>query len=105
MKRSFCFYVYIATNNRHTVLYTGITNNILQRQFDHEAKTNKNSFTAKYNVSKIVYYEFFSDVRIAIAREKQIKAGSRQRKICLINNLNPEWRDLIKEEDLSKFIK
>lgn len=104
MKRDFSFYVYMATNCRHTVLYAGVTKNIFQRQFDHEIKTNQQSFTARYNVDKVVYYEFFSDANSAIAREKQIKSGSRQKKIDLINSLNPEWKDLVKE-NIDDFIK
>jgi len=94
MKREFRFYVYILTNRRHTVLYTGVTNNIWQRQFYHQTKVSSTGFTARYNVDCLVYYETFTNIRTAIAREKQIKAGSRQKKIDLINGLNPEWRDL-----------
>ena len=98
MKNEKYYQVYISTNNpRHTVLYTGITNNIFNRDHQHKQKINKTSFTAKHNVNKVVYYETFTNVHNAIAREKQIKAGSRQKKIDLINSINPEWRDLIEE--------
>jgi putative endonuclease len=91
------YYVYIATNLRHTVLYTGVTNSIFERSFQHKNKINKKSFTARYNVEKVVYYETYTDVHRAIAREKQIKGGSRAKKIILINKLNPEWKDLVEE--------
>ena len=91
------FYVYINTNIRHTVLYTGITNNLLNRNSQHKEKNSKLSFTAKYNVDKLVYYEVFEDVNYAISREKQIKNLLRRKKIDLINTLNSEWKDLIKE--------
>lgn len=94
MREERYYFVCISTNQRHTVLYTGVTNNILNRDNQHKEKINKKSFTAKYNVDKTVYYETFNDIRDAITREKQIKAGSREKKIDLINSLNPEWKDL-----------
>ncbi|MGC1374846.1 MAG: GIY-YIG nuclease family protein [Anaerolineales bacterium] len=87
------YYVYILTNSRHTVLYTGVTNDLQRRVWEHKNKTGS-VFTKKYNVDQLVYYEVGDDINIAIAREKQIKAGSRQKKIDLINSLNPEWKDL-----------
>ena len=90
------YYVYINTNIRHTVLYTGVTNNLLNRNNQHKEKNSKISFTAKYNVDKLVYYEFFEDVSYAISREKQIKNLLRRKKIDLINTINPEWKDLAK---------
>jgi putative endonuclease len=89
--------VYISTSKRHNVLYTGVTNNILERNNQHKTKLNKESFTAKYNVNKIVYYETYDNINDAIAREKQIKGGSRQKKINLINSINPNWKDLVEE--------
>ncbi len=89
--------VYISTNKIHTVLYTGVTNNILNRDNQHKTKINKKSFTAKYNVNKVVYYETYSNISDAITREKQIKAGSRKKKIDLINSINPNWKDLVHE--------
>jgi putative endonuclease len=84
------------TNSRHTVLCTGVTNDSLRRVEEH--KNNKGTtFTKKYNVNKLVYYECGDDINIAIAREKQIKAGSRDKKIDLINSMNPEWKDLSEE--------
>ena len=93
-KKEFC--VYIMTNSRHTVLYTGVTNDLLRRVEEH--KSGKGStFAKKYNVNKLVFYESGDDINIAIAREKQIKAGSRKKKIDLINSVNPEWKDLSEE--------
>jgi len=92
-----CYFVYISTNQRHTVLYTGVTNNLLNRDHQHKIKLNKNSFTAKYNVNKVVYYETFTNINNAIIREKQIKNLVRRKKIKLIESINPEWKDLVKE--------
>jgi putative endonuclease len=88
--------VYILTNSRHTVLYTGVTNNLERRLSEHKGKIGS-AFTKKYNVDQLVYFECGDDVGAAIFREKQIKAGSRQDKIDLINSINPEWKDLSKE--------
>ncbi|HLF20352.1 MAG TPA: GIY-YIG nuclease family protein [Bacteroidota bacterium] len=90
------FYVYIMTNQRNTVLYTGVTNDLERRVSEHRTGETK-GFTKKYNVNKLVYYEIFEDPQTAIDREKQIKAGSRQKKVNLINRFNPEWRDLSDE--------
>jgi len=88
--------VYILTNERHTVLYTGITSNLKTRVYQHKEKVLP-GFTSRYNVGKLVYYEMFEDATAAIMREKQIKAGSRSKKVDLINSLNPGWRDLYDE--------
>ena len=88
--------VYILTNSRHTVLYTGVTNNLERRLSEHKTKLGS-AFTKRYNVDQLVYYECGDDINTAIAREKQIKAGSRQAKIDLIKSINPEWKDLSKE--------
>jgi len=88
------YYVYILTNQKNTVLYTGVTSNIPTRAEQHKEKQDKKSFTARYNADKLVYYEIFKDINTAIAREKQIKAGSRKRKVELIEKLNPEWKEL-----------
>jgi putative endonuclease len=90
------FYVYIMTNFLHTVLYTGVTNDLKRRTFEHKSR-NGRGFTSRYNATKLVYYEVFVDAYGAIAGEKQIKAGSRQKKIDLINKMNPEWKDLYDE--------
>ncbi|HEY6041015.1 MAG TPA: GIY-YIG nuclease family protein [Anaerolineae bacterium] len=87
------FYVYIMTNKGDTVLYTGVTSNLQRRVWEHKEKIIE-GFTKRYNITKLVYYEVFEDGRSAIAREKQIKAGSRQKKIDLINRMNSGWRDL-----------
>ena len=87
------YYVYIATNRNNRVLYTGVTNNLERRIYQHKNKLVE-GFTSKYNVTRLVYYEMTEDVYEAISREKQIKAGSRRRKIDLIESMNAEWRDL-----------
>jgi putative endonuclease len=79
-----------------TVLYTGVTNNLKRRIWEHKEKLIE-GFTQKYRVNKLVYYEVADDILGAIAREKQIKGGSRQKKIDLIDQMNPEWRDLYDE--------
>jgi putative endonuclease len=88
------YYTYILTNKNHTVLYTGVTNNLPRRVEEHRTGRNKTSFTHRYNVTILVYFEEYSNIIVAIAREKQIKAGSRQKKLDLINSINPEWKDL-----------
>lgn len=87
------YYVYILTNWNNEVLYIGVTNNIARRVFEHKEKL-VDGFTKKYNVNKLVYVESCEDVRDAIAREKQLKGGSRKKKIDLIVADNPEWNDL-----------
>jgi putative endonuclease len=87
------FYVYIMTNKYNTVLYTGVTNNLNNRVMEHKSKTGS-KFTAKYNIQKLVFYECFLYINDAIAREKQIKAGSRQKKIDLVERTNKNWEDL-----------
>lgn len=91
------YQVYIATNKSNTVLYTGVTNNLIRRMEEHRSKMNSKSFTARYNIDKLVWYEQYTDIVEAIAREKQIKAGSRKKKLQLIEKLNPEWSDLFEE--------
>ncbi len=84
------------TNAHHTVLYTGVTNNLARRVYEHKNGIGS-VFTRRYNVHKLVYYEVGNDIKAAIAREKQIKGGSRKKKIDLINGFNPEWKDLYEE--------
>ena len=91
------YYVYILTNYKNTVLYTGVTNNIEKRVMEHKNKIDKKSFTAKYNIGKLVYYETTENIKVAIEREKQIKAGSRLKKLMLIEAMNPNWKDLSEE--------
>ena len=88
------YYIYILTNKNNSVLYTGVTNDLKKRLYEHKNKLFPNSFTAKYNVEKLVFFEITSDIKSAIAREKQIKAGSRKKKIDLIESQNPIWEDL-----------
>ncbi len=90
------YYVYILTNSNNRVLYTGVTNDLKRRVYEHKEKLVK-GFTKKYNVSKLVYYEVCEDIYGAISKEKQIKAGSRKKKIELINSVNEEWKDLYDE--------
>lgn len=87
------YFVYILSNQRHTVFYTGVTNDIEQRVFDHKGRLNK-SFASKYNCDCLVYYEEFGIIDEAIAREKQLKRYPREWKQNLINQLNPDWKDL-----------
>jgi putative endonuclease len=81
------------TNKNNTVLYTGVTNDLKRRVYQHKHYMCK-GFTKKYNIIKLVYIEVFQDAYNAITREKQIKAGSRRKKLELINSINPEWKDL-----------
>ena len=90
------FYVYIMTNKGSTVLYTGVTNNLKRRVYEHREML-ADGFTRRYKINKLVYYEVFEDIENAIVREKQIKGGSRQKKIELINTMNKEWRELYEE--------
>ena len=90
------YFVYILTNAWNTVLYTGVTSDLKARIYQHREKLLP-GFTSRYNVWKLVYYETGYDAAGAITREKQIKAGSRQSKINLINGMNPEWRDLYED--------
>src|ERR1700743_915581 len=92
IKRGGC--VYIMTNNRHTVLYVGVTSELISRVWAHKNKTYPKSFTAKYNCDKLVYYQFYPHIEEAIAIEKTTKGGSRASKIQLVNAMNPEWKDL-----------
>ena len=104
--RQYC--VYIMTNTHNTVLYTGVTNNLQRRVLEHKSGTGS-KFSSKYNVDKLVYFECGDDVNAAtpalqrtqcgasVAREKQIKAGSRKKKMDLVNSTNSEWKDLFDE--------
>jgi len=87
-------FVYILTNKNNTVLYIGVTSDLKSRVEKHKNRTYKGSFATKYNCDKLVYFEKFSSIAQAIEREKQIKAGNRQRKVDLINSMNEAWRDL-----------
>ena len=96
MKRELHPCVYIMTNKYNKVLYTGVTSNLFKRVNEHKEKLVE-GFTSRYNVTKLIYYEEFETMPEAIAREKQIKGGSRQKKLDLVKSKNPEWKDLYDE--------
>ncbi|MDR1468733.1 MAG: GIY-YIG nuclease family protein [Spirochaetaceae bacterium] len=86
-------YIYILFNKRNGTLYTGVTSDLVKRIYEHKTKATE-GFTAKYGTDKLGYYEEWGDIVSAIEREKQIKGGSRKKKLALIENMNPEWEDL-----------
>ena len=88
------YYVYMMTNKFRNVLYTGVTRDLIRRVYEHREHLDKDSFTAKYKVTKLVYFESTSDVKAAIEREKQIKSWNRDRKNQLVESMNPEWVDI-----------
>ncbi|MBI3616148.1 MAG: GIY-YIG nuclease family protein [Candidatus Omnitrophica bacterium] len=90
------FYVYIVSNKRHTVFYTGVTNDLVRRVYEHKEKLTE-GFTKKYNANHLVYFEQFSDPEEAIFREKQLKDYRRSKKMALIMKLNPGLKDLFYE--------
>lgn len=90
------YYTYIMTNRTHRTLYTGVTNNLKRRVYEHKNGTS-DGFTKKYHENMLMYYEIFDSIEYAIRREKQIKNYSRENKEKLINSLNSEWRDLYLE--------
>lgn len=90
------YYVYILTTLKNTALYTGITNDLVRRVYEHKHNLVE-GFTKRYMVHKLVYYDYVEDVISAIEREKQIKSWVRQKKIDLINKFNPDWHDLYEE--------
>ena len=92
-------YVYILTNKNHTTLYVGVTSELESRIKKHRSKFYPTSFTARYNLIRLVYVESFQMIGDAISREKQLKAGSRQKKVELIESINPKWKDLFDEID------
>ena len=87
------YYVYILTNKSHSVLYIGVTNNLECRLFEHKNHL-ISGFTDRYNVERLVYFEYTKDVRTAIEREKELKGWTRKRKEALIDSVNPQWKDL-----------
>jgi len=95
------YYVYILTTIRNSVLYTGITNDLYRRCSEHK-EGNIPGFTKKYNVNKLVFYEIYDSVEMAIAREKQIKGLSRGKRINIINNFNPGWEELFDKRSIIK---
>ena len=88
------YYVYILSNNHKNVIYIGVTNDLIRRVYEHKNHLDKGSFTSRYNVENLVYFEATTDVESAIAREKQIKGWNRKRKEKLIEAKNPNWNDL-----------
>ena len=90
-------YFYIMTNAHHTVLYCGATDDLYRRAQEHKNGVYSNSFTKRYNIHKLVYFEAYSLIADAFGREKQIKTGSRKKKIALIESTNPEWKDLFEQ--------
>ena len=94
VEKEYC--VYIMSNAHNTVLYTGVTNDLARRVYEHKNGIGS-AFVKRYNVHKLVYYEMGDNIHSAIAREKQIKGGSRQKKFDLINKKNPAWKDLYEE--------
>ena len=89
------YYVYILANRTKTI-YTGVTNNLQRRIFEHKHLMTK-SFAYKYKLTKLVYYEVGRDIKVAISREKQIKGWLRKKKVALIESVNPEWKNLSEE--------
>jgi predicted GIY-YIG superfamily endonuclease len=93
MKKEYSYYVYILASQRNGTLYIGVTNSLFTRTFQHRLKENSKSFTTKYNISKLVYFENYQYINDAIAREKQMKKWERRWKIELIEKENPTWKD------------
>lgn len=93
MRVAYNFYVYMLTNRWNNVLYTGVTNDLLRRGWEHQNKVH-DGFTKMYNCDRLVYFEWYQDIRQAIERETQVKKWSRAKKDALVNSMNPEWRDL-----------
>ena len=91
------YYVYMLTNSHRNLLYTGITNDLVRRVYEHKHHLDKGSYTDRYNIELLVYFESTSDVTAAIEREKQIKGWNRKRKDKLIASKNPNWEDLYKK--------
>jgi len=90
------YYIYIITNDRNTVLYTGVTNDLVRRCHEHRMGLIP-GFSKKYNLKKLVYYELFDDINMSIIREKQLKGITREKKNALIDQFNPKWKDLYHE--------
>ena len=93
------YFVYILSNATNTTIYTGVTNDLERRLWEHKNHVDPDSFTTRYNVTKLVHYEITPDVRAAIEREKQIKSWRRQKKNELISRSNPEWKDLLPQKE------
>lgn len=93
--KSKAYHTYILTNKNNTVIYTGVTSRIEQRVWEHKESHDRDSFTARYRISKLVYIEEYQNAIDAINREKQIKNFSRKKKVELVNRSNPKWKDLL----------
>lgn len=91
------YYVYMLTNKYDKVLYIGVTNSLLRRMYEHKNKLNSKSFTCRYNLNKLIYFEDYEDINHAISREKQLKGWLRIKKVQLIKTKNPEFKDLGEE--------
>ena len=94
MKKEHHYYLYILASKRNGILYIGVSNSLYRRSLEHKLKQNKNSFTAKHNIYKLVYFEQYQYIQDAISREKQMKKWNRAWKIRLIEKENSTWRDL-----------
>ena len=88
------YYVYILANNHNTTIYTGVTNDLRRRVYEHKSHIDPGSFSTRYHVDKLVFYEVYSDPETAITREKQIKSWNRKRKNAMVEGVNPQWMDL-----------
>jgi putative endonuclease len=97
MKKEYRYYVYILASKRNGTLYVGVSNGLFKRTLQHRLQENHNSFTAKYGISRLVYYEIYQFIQDAIVREKQLKKWNREWKIELIEKDNPTWRDLFQD--------
>ena len=93
-RKHMTYYVYMLTNKFKNVLYTGVTKDLIRRVYEHKEHLDKNSFTARYKTTQLVYFESTRDIRVAIEREKQIKSWNRARKNQLVESMNPSWEDL-----------
>ena len=98
--RTHNYFVYFLTNRKITVLYIGMTNNLERRMYEHKKKIIE-GFTKKYNLDKLVYYEQYTDVHLAIKREKELKKWRREKKNKLVESVNPEWKDLTNELNIN----
>jgi putative endonuclease len=100
MKQDKLYYVYMMTNKNNTVLYTGITNSLLRRSFEHKSKNNEDSFSAKYNINELIYFQVCQSPIEVISIEKKIKSWRRDWKVNLIEKENPGWKDLFNDIEL-----
>jgi len=88
------YYVYIFSNKLNRAIYTGVTKDLVRRVYEHKIHADPKSHTSKYDINKLVYYEYTTDIRVAMEREKQIKGWTRKKKNDLVNTMNPQWVDL-----------